>query len=43
VAAILLQRARDRQVAAAVKSNRPMPGAAADRVRLARNSEARRT
>ena len=43
VAATLLQRARDRQVAAAAKGNRPMPGAAADRVRLARNSEPRRT
>ena len=43
VAAILLQRARDRQVAAAVRSNRPLPRAAADRVHLAGNSEPRRT
>jgi hypothetical protein len=41
VAAILLQRARDRQVAGAVKSNPPMPGARPARV--ARNSEPRRT
>ena len=38
-AAILLQRARDRRVTEGVKSSRPMPGAGADRVRLARNSE----
>ena len=43
VAAILLQRARDRRVADAVKSNPPMPGAAAHRARVARNSEPRRT
>jgi hypothetical protein len=43
VAAVLLQRARDRQVAEGVKSNRPMPGAGANRVRLARNSDPRRT
>jgi hypothetical protein len=43
VATILLQRARDRQVAAAEKGNRPMAGAAADRARLARTSEPRRT
>jgi hypothetical protein len=39
VAAILLQRARDRRVADAVKSHAPMPGAAAHRARVARNSE----
>jgi len=43
VAATLLQRARDRQVADAVNSNHPMPGAAAHRARMARNSEPRRT
>jgi len=43
VAAILLQRARDRHVADAVKSNAPMPGAAAPRARVARNSEPPRT
>jgi hypothetical protein len=43
VAAILLQRARDRQVADAVKSSPSMPGAAAHRARVARNSEPRRT
>jgi hypothetical protein len=36
-AAILLERARDRQVDDAVKSNSPMLGAAAHRARLARN------
>lgn len=41
VAAILLQRARDRQAAGIVKSNRPTPGAAGERARLARNSEPR--
>jgi len=39
VAAILLQRARDRQRMGLVKSNRPTPGPAADRARIARNSE----
>jgi hypothetical protein len=39
VAAMLLQRARDRQAAGIVKSNRPMPVAAADHARLARNSQ----
>ena len=43
VAAILVQRARDRQVADAVKSNPPMPGAAVHPARIARNSEPRRT
>jgi hypothetical protein len=43
VAAVLLQRARDRQVTEGVKSSRPTPGAGADRVRLARNSEPHRT
>ena len=43
VAAILLQRAHDRQVADAVKSNPAMPGAAAHRARVARDSEPRRT
>ena len=43
VAAILLQRAHDRQVADAVKSNPAMPGAAAHRARVARNSEPRRS
>jgi hypothetical protein len=42
VAAILRQRARDRHVAEGV-GNRPAPGAAAHRVRLARNSEPSRT
>jgi hypothetical protein len=42
VAAMLLQRARDRQIADAVKSNSPMPGTAA-RARVGRNSEPRRT
>jgi hypothetical protein len=37
VAAILLQRARDRQAADVVKSNPPMPGAVPYRARLARN------
>lgn len=41
VAAILLQRARDRQAAGIVKSNRPTPGAAGERARIARNSEPR--
>ena len=41
VAAILLHRARDRQAAGIVKSNRPTPGAAGERARLARNSEPR--
>jgi hypothetical protein len=41
VAAILLQRARDRQAAGLVKSNRPTPGAAEERTRIARNSEPR--
>jgi hypothetical protein len=39
VAAVLLQRARDRQAAGIVRSNRPMPVAAADHARIARNSE----
>jgi hypothetical protein len=43
VATVLLQRARDRQVAAAVPSNRPMPHAAADPARIARNSGPRGT
>ena len=43
VAAILLQRARDRQVADVVKGNRPMPGGAVHRARMARNSEPPRT
>jgi hypothetical protein len=43
VAAILLQRARDRKVADGVKSNPPIPGARAHHERLARNSEPRRT
>jgi hypothetical protein len=43
VATILLQRARDRKVADAVKSNPAMPDAAARRARVARNSEPRRT
>jgi hypothetical protein len=43
VAEILLQRARDRQVADAVKSDPAMPGTAAHRARVARNSEPRRT
>jgi hypothetical protein len=43
VAATLLQRARDRQVADSAKSNPPTPGAAAHRARVARNSEPRRT
>jgi hypothetical protein len=38
VAAMLLQRARDRQAAGIVKSSRPMPVAAADNARMARNS-----
>jgi hypothetical protein len=37
VAAILLQRARDRQASDAVKSDSPMPGAPAHRARVARN------
>jgi hypothetical protein len=41
VAAILLQRARDRQAAGIVKSHRPTPGAAQERARIARNSEPR--
>jgi len=41
VAAMLLQRARDRQAAGILKRNRPMPVAAADRARIARNSEPR--
>ena len=43
VAAILLQRARDRQEADVVKGNRPMPGGAVHRARMARNSEPPRT
>jgi hypothetical protein len=43
VAAILLQRAHDREVADAVKSARPTPGAAAGGARTARNSQSRRT
>jgi hypothetical protein len=43
VAAILLQRARSRQVVDAVKSNPAMPAAAAHHARVARNSEPRRT
>ena len=39
VAAILLQRARDRQAAGILKRNRPMPVAAADHARMARNSQ----
>jgi hypothetical protein len=41
VAALLLQRAREREVSD--KGSRPMPGAAAHRARVARNSEPRRT
>jgi hypothetical protein len=41
VAAMLLQRARDRQRMGLVKSNRPTPGPAADRASIARNSEPR--
>jgi len=43
VAAILLQRARDRQVEDAVKSNQAVPGTAARHARVARNSESGRT
>jgi hypothetical protein len=43
VVAILLQRARDRQVAGAVKSTPAMPGAATHRARVTRDSEPRRT
>ena len=43
VAAILLQRAHDRQVADPALSNRPMPGTAAHRARIARSSDPRRT
>jgi hypothetical protein len=43
VAAVLLQRARDRLGTDAVRSDRPRPGAPADRARLARNSQPRRT
>jgi hypothetical protein len=41
VAAMLLQRARDRQRMGLVKSNRPTPRPATDRARIARNSEPR--
>jgi hypothetical protein len=41
VAAMLLQRARDRQRMGLVKSNQPTPITAADRARTARNSEPR--
>ena len=41
VAAMLLQRARDRQRMGLVKSNQRTPGPAADRARIARNSETR--
>ena len=41
VAATLLQRGRDRQQMGLVKNNRPTPGPAADRARIARNSEPR--
>jgi hypothetical protein len=43
VAAILLQRGRDRQVANAVKSNPPLPGSAIRRARVAGNPEPHRT
>lgn len=39
VAAMLLQRARDRQAAGIVKSSRPMPVTAAGHARMARNSD----
>lgn len=38
VATVLLQRARDRQLAGAVKGNRPVPHAAVDPARIAQNS-----
>jgi hypothetical protein len=41
VAAMLLQRARDRQRMGLVRSNRPTPDPVADRARIARNSEPR--